>query len=263
MGLEESELSREEIGEQWGLREDSGADICQRSQGSEVAAQVKVGPSEGPDGGNRKDFLTQTVEKVLGVGDLQLHLRTELVPVSGPGQRTKGDSSGMSRAGLSEGVAVIRWRWVFETHWMKFRQEACHLTPLPASPRPGLPCLRSAASMVQPLAAFLLPLPSSLLLQLLCIGSVLPRPGSPGAEVAKKRSEQHLPVLESRQDAFHRQQGGSGCPCCPGFCPPLCPSGLWPGMAGPLLGPGGGLGSPGGAHWAKPEKQPLELDPRN
>lgn len=63
---------------------------------------------------------------------------------------------------------------------MKCRQEARHLTPhLTPRPRPGLPCLRSAASVVQPLAACLLPLLSSLLLRPLCIGSILPRPGSP------------------------------------------------------------------------------------
>lgn len=60
MGLEESELHREEIGKQWGLQKDSGADICQRSQ----ATQVKVGPSEGPDRGNGKDFLTQVSPRV-------------------------------------------------------------------------------------------------------------------------------------------------------------------------------------------------------
>lgn len=70
---------------------------------------------------------------------------------------------------------------MFETHWMKSRQEARHRTPpRPWVPRPGLPCLRSAASVAQPPAAFLLP-GSSLLLRPLCFGSILPpRPGSPG-----------------------------------------------------------------------------------
>lgn len=48
-------------------------------------------------------------DDVLCMGSIPLHLRTELVRVSGPGQSTKGDRFGMRRARPSEAVAGIRW----------------------------------------------------------------------------------------------------------------------------------------------------------
>lgn len=45
---------------------------------------------------------------------IQPHMKTELVPqVTGPRHRTKRDSFGLGRVGLSKAVVVIGWQRMF------------------------------------------------------------------------------------------------------------------------------------------------------